>query len=225
MANRDKTTTQRKVERLFRHLPIGNHIVILDVGPGDGTLLRLISQRTARCCGVDPSAAAIERLQSFLPDQRNNIELGIGSATEIPYADATFDIVIVNSVLQLLATRQEARTAVKEAVRVCKPGGTIWVGELPFCGETDKGVVVRAWRKFRECGAANFVRLVWTIYCAPILRGEAIVTYPTVGLFVPVVEFLSWCSDLGLVVEVSRHQELRQQSRTRKDYLLRKPRA
>ena len=220
MANRDAKTTLRKLTRVVDRLPIQKDSVILDIGPGDGTLFRIVSARAARCCGVDPSAAALAKLNKLLADLAN-VEFALGSANAVPYPDAAFDVVVVNSVLQMLPSRDELEKAVRELVRVCKPGGAIFVGELPFRSELGGGVLPHAVRKLRESGAGNFLRLIWHVYAKPILRGEPILTYPATNLFVPADEFIAFCEGLGLAVEATRHQEMRGPSKTRNDYVLR----
>jgi ubiquinone/menaquinone biosynthesis C-methylase UbiE len=220
MANRDARTTFIKLSRLAARLPLAPTASLLDVGPGDGTLFRIIAGRVARCCGVDPSAAAVSRLRHLHADLAN-VEFVAGTATAIPFADRTFDIVVVNSVLQSLSSTDEMRAAVRELVRVCKPGGVVFVGELPFQPELRKGVLSHLVRKLRESGAANLLRLLWSVYLKPVLRGEPILTYPATNLYFAADEFVALCETLGLTVEVSRHQELRRLSMTRNDYLLR----
>jgi ubiquinone/menaquinone biosynthesis C-methylase UbiE len=223
MANRDAKTTLRKLEHVVAKLPIKRESVVLDVGPGDGTLFRILSETVARCCGVDPSVAAIEKLMNLQADLKN-VEFAVGAADTIPYPGGTFDIVVINSVLQMLPSRDDVRRAMRELIRVCKPGGTIFVGELPFRSELAKGIIPHAARKLGEAGAANFLRLIWNIYVRPVLRGEPVLTYPATNLFVPESEFVVHCQELGLTTEVMRHQELRHPSATRNDYLLRVPR-
>jgi SAM-dependent methyltransferase len=223
MANRDATTTLRKLTRVAEQLPIERDSVVLDVGPGDGALFRILSGRVARCCGVDPSPAAVDKLTKLHADLKN-IEFVAGAADAIPYPDATFDIVVINSVLHMLPSRDDLQSSVRELVRVCKPGGAIFVGELPFRSELGRGVLPHIARKVREFGAGNFLRLIWNVYAKPVLRGEPILTYPATNLFVPEDEFIAFCEGLGLAVQVTRHQELRRPSLTRNDYLLRRPR-
>lgn len=220
MANRDAHTTLRKLTRVAERLPIGHDSVILDVGPGDGTLFRIVAGRVAHCYGVDPSAMAVEKLTKLHADLAN-VEFAVGSANGVPFCDAMFDVVVVNSVLQMLPSHDDLRRAVRELVRVCKPGGLIFVGELPFRSELGRGIVPHVVRKLRESGVWNFARLIWNVYIRPVLRGEPILTYPATNLFVPVDEFIAFCEGLGLAVDAARHQEMRGQSKTRYDYVLR----
>jgi ubiquinone/menaquinone biosynthesis C-methylase UbiE len=222
MANRDAETTRRKLEALVRQLPWSSETELLDVGPGDGTLFRLVSGRVRRCCGVDPSQAAVEKLRRSFQGVAN-VEFTIGSMDSIPYPDASFDIVVINSVLQMLPGVAAARRALAELVRVCRPGGLVFVGELPFRSELDRGVLVHLARKLGDFGARNLMRTLYHVYARPLLRREPMVVYPASNLHIPQAEFEAICATLGLRVECRRHQELRRPSSTRNDYWLRLP--
>ena len=79
MANRDARTTLRKLEKLARQLPLEHGSRVLDVGPGDGALFRIIAARVRRCQGVDPSVNAVAKLNALFRDAPN-VEFTVGSA-------------------------------------------------------------------------------------------------------------------------------------------------
>jgi ubiquinone/menaquinone biosynthesis C-methylase UbiE len=221
MANRDADTTRRKLEAVVRGLPLAPETELLDVGPGDGTLFRLVSGRVRRCCGVDPSPAAVEKLRRSF-EAVPSVEFAIGSMERIPYPDASFDVVVINSVLQMLPDLAALRRSLAELARVCRPAGLIFVGELPFRSELDRGVLVHLSRKLREFGARNLLRTLYRVYARPLLRGEPLVVYPASNLHVPQPEFEAICAALGLSARFRRHQELQRPSSTRNDYWLRR---
>ena len=208
MANRDAETTRRKIENVARQLPLEQGSQVLDVGPGDGALFRIIAGRVRRCCGVDPSVNAVARLTSLFRNAPN-VEFAVGSADALPYRDAEFDVVVINSVLQCLPSAADVETSLAELVRVCTPGGAVFVGELPFRSELRRGVLVHMARKFREYGPRAFLRLIYHVYIRPLLRGEPVVLYPASNLHFPEAEFEAMCRRLGVGVECRRHHELR----------------
>ena len=222
MANRDAKTTLRKIENLVRQLPLEQGSRVLDVGPGDGTLFRLIAGRVGRCHGVDPSVNAVARLRSLFR-QEPNVEFAVGSADALPYRDAEFDVVVINSVLQCLPSAAVVENSLAEIVRVCTAGGTVFVGEMPFRNELSRGVPVHMARKLREYGLRVFSRLMYHVYIRPLLRGEGVVLYPAKNLHFPEADFRAMCRRFGVSVECRRHHELRRPSSTRNDYLLRLP--
>jgi ubiquinone/menaquinone biosynthesis C-methylase UbiE len=222
MANRDAETTRRKLENLAGQLPLAPGSRVLDVGPGDGALFRIIAGRVSCCCGVDPSTHAIGRLRELFRDVPN-VEFAVGSANEIPYGDDEFDVVVINSVLHILPSAKAIEKSLAELVRVCRPTGVVFVGELPFRSELGRGVLVHMARKLREFGVRAFFRSLYCIYARPFLRGGPVVLYPARNLCVSRDQFEGMCRPLGVSVECRRHRELRRPSTTRNDYLLRLP--
>ena len=222
MANRDAETTRRKLARVAAGLPLRADSRVLDVGPGDGALFREIAGGVAACVGVDPSAAAVEKLGRLFAGAPN-VSVEIGSAEAIPFPDACFDIVVVNSVLQMLPGPEEVERALGEMVRVCRPGGLVFVGELPFRAELSRGIFPHLGRKMREFGARSFTRMLVHTYLRPVLRGEPILLYPASNLHVTEEAMRAMAARLGVTIGCRRHHELARPSSTRNDYWLRFP--
>jgi ubiquinone/menaquinone biosynthesis C-methylase UbiE len=222
MTNRDAETTRRKIENLASQLPLETTSSVLDVGPGDGALFRAIAARVRRCCGVDPSANAVSKLTGLFRGFPN-VEFVVGAADAVPFPDREFDVVVINSVLQVLPSVTDIQRSLGELVRVCRPGGLVYVGELPFRSELGRGILVHVARRVYEFGARNFLRNVYFTHARPLLRGDPIVLYPATSLHVSEEEFTAMCHDLDLRVECRRHQELSRPSYTRNDYLLTLP--
>ena len=99
---------------------------VLDVGCGDGNYTGPAAELTGSAVGLDRSPdmlrAAALRL-AHLPGIRW-IE---GDATRLPFADASFDVVLVVTVLCFVADRH---AVIREAHRVLRPGGRLVVAEL-----------------------------------------------------------------------------------------------
>lgn len=93
----------------------GRH-VILDVGCGEGTLVRYLAGRGHQVIGVDRDPAV-------LPPDSAGTHFMLGDATGLPFADDSFDAVV--SVEVLHQTRMEL--ALVEMRRVAKPGGLLVV--------------------------------------------------------------------------------------------------
>lgn len=219
MANRDAETTRRKLEHLATLLPLGPASRVLDVGPGDGTLFRLIAPRVAACKGVDPSANAVQKLEQLFADAPN-VGFLVGCSDQIPLPNDRFDVVVINSVLQMLPTLGDIERSLTELVRVCAPGGLVFIGELPFRSELGRGILPHMARKLREFGFRSYLRLAFDTYVRPVLRGEPIVVYPASNLHVPELQLRKMCESLGVTVECRRHRELARPSSTRNDYFL-----
>lgn len=94
--------------------------LVLDVGCGTGGTLRWLLDRFpgVRVVGLDVAAEALRhaRGQGALPVLQ-------GSATQLPFPAATFDLVVSFDVLQHLPGGTGDVAALREAVRVLRPGG------------------------------------------------------------------------------------------------------
>ncbi|WP_291297157.1 class I SAM-dependent methyltransferase [Elioraea sp.] len=100
----------------------------LEIGAANGH--RLVALHDAMGCngaGIDPSAAAVEAGRATFPD----IDLRVGTADVLPFADAAFDLVIFGFCLYLVDPALHFR-AVAEADRVLADGGhLVMVDFLP----------------------------------------------------------------------------------------------
>jgi ubiquinone/menaquinone biosynthesis C-methylase UbiE len=74
--------------------------------------------------GIDLS---IERFTSTTSTLPHNLKLRAGDASAIPFPDDSFDLVYCRFLLEYLAQRDEA---VREMVRVCRPGGQVLLQDL-----------------------------------------------------------------------------------------------
>lgn len=94
---------------------------VLDVGAGTGLLMRMLAQQPSpprRVVGVDSSAGMLSRA----PDLPSGWQLVIGDARSLPFAAASFDVVVCAYLLHLLEPSDQ-RAALAEARRVLRAGG------------------------------------------------------------------------------------------------------
>lgn len=91
---------------------------LLDVGCGSGWSTYSFAQAGYDSTGIDLNPAAFE------PPPHDRCHLGYGSATDIPHAPASFDVVVC---YQCLEHVPDPRRALDEMSRVCRPEGVIAV--------------------------------------------------------------------------------------------------
>jgi len=95
----------------------------LDVGCGEGRFCRMLKSSNIRAIGIDPT----ERLIRAAKDRDPGGDYQRASAESLPFADASFDLVV--SYLTLIDIA-DFRAAIREMTRVLKPGGTLLIANL-----------------------------------------------------------------------------------------------
>ena len=95
---------------------------LLEVGCGIGTDLVRFAHGGARVTGIDLSQTAIDLARkNFALNDLSADELRVANGEELPYGDATFDVVYGHGVIQYTA---DPAKLIHECHRVLKPGGT-----------------------------------------------------------------------------------------------------
>ena len=93
---------------------------VLDVGCGTGVDLMRFAKGGAMATGVDIAPSAIELARKNAAYQGVDVELKVADAEQLPFPDATFDLVFAHGVIQYSSDTQRV---VDECRRVLKPGG------------------------------------------------------------------------------------------------------
>ena len=91
---------------------------LLEVGCGTGLLLERLGAVAERAVGVDLSPGMLEHAKA------RGLEVFEGSATALPFEDASFDVVCS---FKVLAHVEEIELALREMARVVRPGGQVIV--------------------------------------------------------------------------------------------------
>jgi amino acid adenylation domain-containing protein len=105
---------------------------VLEIGCGSGLLLSRIAPHCAAYCGTDFSPVTLRLLEEQIA------AWGLGQITLLPrsadeFADfepGSFDTVVLNSVVQYFPGIQYLVRVIEGAVRVTKPGGSIFIGDV-----------------------------------------------------------------------------------------------
>jgi len=127
-------------------MPLGD---LIDIGSGQGRILKLLGSRAQRAVGVDIDADArqLARAELLLAGVEN-CSLRNGDMYDLAFADGEFDTVILDDVL---SGAERPMVAIAEARRVLKPAGRLLL--LSQADERDTAQFERQMAVW--CGAAG----------------------------------------------------------------------
>lgn len=112
-------------ERLLELAAIGPDDRVIDVGCGTGTLAVMASARGPKqVTGVDLDEDVIHRARAKAASAGVEVDFRVGSATELPLADESADVVLTSLLFHHLE-RPAKETAAREMHRVLAPGGRL----------------------------------------------------------------------------------------------------
>jgi len=132
LRGRDKREITRLVhERIVAEVDLHPGDDLVDVGCGDGTLLRMAKKAGARSAlgllATDEEVAVLRRFglhaQQALTDR-------------LPLPDESASVVVCNNVL-LVVPREKIPASLREIQRIAKPCARVFLGEIPFVQPPD----------------------------------------------------------------------------------------
>ncbi|MBC7953671.1 MAG: class I SAM-dependent methyltransferase [Rhodospirillaceae bacterium] len=137
---------------------------VIDVGCGDGSLVRHMAKFGAQVLGVECSPRQLAKARAAAPAPRTEIVEGVGQALPAPSNEA--DVVVFFNSLHHVPPDLMGK-ALDEAARVLRPGGQVYVSEplaeglfFQTCRPVDDETQVRtlAYQALRNCPALKPVQ-------------------------------------------------------------------
>jgi ubiquinone/menaquinone biosynthesis C-methylase UbiE len=123
-------TAERDAAYLLPHLAPGMRL--LDAGCGPGTITAGLARAVApgEAVGVDRAAEVLELARAHASEAGiTNVRFEQADVYDLPYADASFDVIHAHQVLQHLA---DPVAALVEMGRVLRPGGVLGVRDADY---------------------------------------------------------------------------------------------
>lgn len=114
---------------------------VLDLGCGPGELAMALARRVGpngRVAGIDLSKALVAGARRKAKRAGLAIDYRVASVEQLPFADASVDVVVSSLVMHHLAPEVLAR-AVREIRRVLKPGGRVFVIDFQSLAQAGTG--------------------------------------------------------------------------------------
>jgi ubiquinone/menaquinone biosynthesis C-methylase UbiE len=142
------TTRRGKIavwRKLLEEQRLSGNERVLDLGCGRGLVLIEAARRLhrGRAVGVDSfrakdqsgNAARMTLANARASGVDDRIDIVTADMRQLPFADATFDLVVSSLAVHNIDDAEGRRQAIREGLRVLKPGGTILLADLQYASD------------------------------------------------------------------------------------------
>ncbi|MCW3992364.1 MAG: class I SAM-dependent methyltransferase [Candidatus Bathyarchaeota archaeon] len=123
----------KATEDLLEMCQLGPETRVLDIGCGGGqTACKIAREYGSQVVGIDISEVMISKAKENARDQNleDRVEFRVADVFQLPFDDESFDVALFESVLTPLPG--DKLDAMRETLRVIKPGGLVGVNESIF---------------------------------------------------------------------------------------------
>lgn len=128
----DHALYSQSILKLLDHIPLPSHHRVVELGPGEGLFLPVLSKKFEEVLALDNSPVMLEKAAGYVGGQGlDNIECVLGEAEQLltyPWLMAEqVDCVVANMVLHHVSA---PATIFYQAAALLRPGGSLLVSEL-----------------------------------------------------------------------------------------------
>lgn len=213
----NKEITRRIHEHIVEAVGLGADDDLVDIGCGDGTLLRMAQELR-----VQSALGLLATNEEVALVRKTGVDVRQGLSDRLPLPDASASVVVCNGVL-LIVPRENIAASLREIHRIAKPGARIFIGEIPFAEKADPTPQFKSRREvldyaYRSGGVRAWIgmlrRMAWWA-----LTGRPAIIRPgtAISFFASPEEFAALAKEAGLeVVRWWQHDK----PNTRNNYLL-----
>jgi ubiquinone/menaquinone biosynthesis C-methylase UbiE len=121
----------KATEELLKMCQVNETSNLLDVGCGTGfTACQIAQKYKCRVVGIDLSENMVARAKERASRENLDIEFHVADVTDLPFEDGIFDVVIMESFLNILGKADIIKKALHEISRVTHPGGLVGANEF-----------------------------------------------------------------------------------------------
>ena len=214
-----KEITRRVHEQIAETVELAATDDLVDIGCGDGTLLRMAQQR-----GIHSALGLLATEEEVALVRQTGVNVRQGFTDQLPLPDASASVVVCNSVL-LIVPREKIPASFREIARIARPGARVLIGEIPFDEYKDPTPPLKTRREvlsylYRNNGLRTWFGMLrrmiwWQLTGRPAVLRDGIV----VSFYASAEEVIALASDAGLeFVRYWQHED----PSNRNNYLFRK---
>jgi len=141
-------------EALLKLMP---HVVVADLGAGEGTFSQLLAQSAEKVIAIDNSEKMVEfGARIACENGYKNLDYRLGDLENPPIDDASVDIAFFS---QALHHAEKPKRAIESAYRILKPGGRIMILDLlKHQFEDAREMYADVWLGFSELEISRFLK-------------------------------------------------------------------
>jgi SAM-dependent methyltransferase len=208
LRGRDKHKITRLVhESIVREVRLGPGDDLVDVGCGDGTLLRM-----GQAMGANSAIGLHATEEEACIVRRLGLDARQGLSHELPLKDCSASVVVCNNVL-LIVPREQIVRSLLEIYRIARPGARVYLGEIPFVAgpapepqfDSARETLVYLYRKhgMRTCLGMARRMAYWKVARKPMVINDGRV----VAFYSEPEEFIAMAGSVGLqLVRYWKHE-------------------